>query len=33
MPGYIRLGHAFEVAFSDFSYGFVISYLLGQKVE
>jgi hypothetical protein len=33
MPGYIRLGHAFEVAVSNFSYGFVISYLLGQKTE
>jgi hypothetical protein len=31
MPGYIRLGHAFEVLVSNFSYGFVISYLLGQK--
>ena len=33
MPGYIRLGHAFEVAFSNFIYGFVVSYLLAQKAK
>ncbi len=31
MPAYIRFGHSFEVGISNFLYGFVISYLLGQK--
>jgi len=32
MPGYVRLGHGVEVGISNFLYGFVISYLLGQKM-
>ena len=32
MPDYIRLGHGFEVGISNSLYGFVISYLLGQKM-
>lgn len=31
MPGYIRLGHGIEVGISNFIYGFVIGFLLGQK--
>ena len=33
MPAYIRLGHGFEVGISNFVYGLLISYLLGQKIE
>ena len=31
MPGYVRLGHGFEVVSSNFLYGFILGYLLGQK--
>lgn len=31
MPGYVRLGHGFEVGISNFLYGLVLGYLLGQK--
>ena len=31
MPAYVRLGHGFEVGTSNFLYGLVIGYLLGQK--
>lgn len=31
MPAYVRLGHGFEVGISNFLYGLVIGYLLGQK--
>lgn len=32
MPDYVRLGHGFEVGISNFLYGIVLGYLLGQKV-
>lgn len=31
MPAYIRFGHAFEVGISNFIYGFILTYLVGQK--
>jgi len=31
MPGYVRIGHLFEVGISNFLYGLVLGYLLGQK--
>lgn len=31
MPAYVRLGHGFEVGTSNFLYGLVTGYLLGQK--
>lgn len=31
MPGYIRLGHAFEVGISNFLYGIILTYLIGRK--
>ncbi len=31
MPAYVRFGHGFEVGISNFLYGLVIGYLLGQK--
>ncbi len=33
MPAYIRLGHGFEVGISNFVYGLLITYLLGQRIE
>jgi hypothetical protein len=33
MPGYVRIGHGFEVGISNFLYGFVLGYLLEQKNE
>ncbi|MDH4298951.1 MAG: hypothetical protein OEV74_21960 [Cyclobacteriaceae bacterium] len=33
MPGYVRLGHGFEVGISNFLYGFILSYLLAQKPD
>ena len=33
MPGYIRFGHAFEVGISNSLYGFILTYLLGQKIK
>jgi len=33
MPGYVRLGHAFEVTISNFLFGIVLSFLLRQKVK
>jgi hypothetical protein len=32
MPDYVRLGHGFEVGISNFLYGMVLAYLLGQKI-
>jgi len=32
MPDYIRFGHAFEVGFSNSLYGFILTYLMGQKI-
>ncbi|MDN3689356.1 serine hydrolase [Cyclobacterium jeungdonense] len=32
MPGYVRLGHGFEVGISNFLYGLVLGYLLRQKI-
>ena len=31
MPGFIRLGHGFEVGISNFLYGFVLGFLLNQS--
>ncbi len=31
MPEYVRLGHGFEVGISNFLYGLILGYLLGQK--
>jgi hypothetical protein len=31
MPAYVRVGHLFEVGISNFLYGLVLGYLLGQK--
>jgi hypothetical protein len=33
MPAYVRLGHGFEVGISNFIYGVILGYLLGQKSE
>ncbi len=33
MPGYVRLGHGFEVGISNFFYGLLLGYLLGQKTK
>lgn len=33
MPGYIRFGHTFEVGISNSLYGFILTYLLGQKIN
>ena len=33
MPAYVRLGHGFEVGISNFLYGLILGYLLGQKRE
>ena len=33
MPGNIRLVHGFEVGISNFIYGWVLGYLLGQKIQ
>ena len=32
MPGYVRFGHAFEVGISNFLYGVILVYLIGQKI-
>lgn len=32
MPGFIRFGHAFEVGISNFLYGLILTYLIGQKI-
>jgi len=32
MPGYVRFGHAFEVGISNFLYGIILVYLIGQKI-
>ncbi len=32
MPDYIRFGHAFEVGISNFIYGLLLSFLLGQRM-
>lgn len=32
MPGFIRFGHAFEVGISNFLYGLILAYLIGQKI-
>lgn len=32
MPGFIRFGHAFEVGISNFLYGLILTYLVGQKI-
>lgn len=31
MPGYVRFGHLFEVGISNFVFGVILGYLLGQK--
>lgn len=31
MPAYVRVGHLFEVGISNFLYGLMLGYLLGQK--
>ncbi|MDH5476108.1 MAG: hypothetical protein OEX22_10485 [Cyclobacteriaceae bacterium] len=33
MPNYVRMGHLFEVGISNFLYGVVLGFLLGQKKE
>ena len=33
MPSYIRLGHGFEVGISNFLYGFILGYLMSQKIK
>lgn len=33
MPAYVRVGHGVEAGISNFSYGFVLAYLLGQKPQ
>ncbi len=32
MPAYIRFGHAFEVGISNFLFGFILTFLTGQKI-
>lgn len=32
MPGFVRFGHLFEVGISNFLFGFILSYLIGQKI-
>jgi hypothetical protein len=33
MPAYVRFGHGFEVGLSNFLYGMLLGFLLGQKPE
>lgn len=33
MPAYIRFGHAFEVLFSNFIYGVILTFMFNQKIK